>query len=248
MAKKGSRSHLKRFPAPKHWPIHRKEEKFTVRPRPGPHSINRCLPLLIIIRDILHLALSYREAKRIISEKKILVDGKVRTDIKFPAGLMDVISISDIDQHYRLIPVPRKGLIFHPIDAEEKSFKLCRINNKNTVRGGATQINLHDGRNILINMEDLDQPIGDIYDTINVLKITIPEQEILDHIKFEEGNLALAIEGKNMGYVGTITNIERRLARENVVTFEGKDGEIFQTAQKYVFPIGRDSSLISLPE
>ncbi|MHA1832356.1 MAG: 30S ribosomal protein S4e, partial [Candidatus Baldrarchaeia archaeon] len=52
MGKKGPKRHLKRLPAPRFWPIHKKEFKWTVRPSPGPHPMNRCLPLLLIVRDI----------------------------------------------------------------------------------------------------------------------------------------------------------------------------------------------------
>ena len=35
MAKMGSRKHLKRYKAPKSWPIHPKENTWTVKPAPG---------------------------------------------------------------------------------------------------------------------------------------------------------------------------------------------------------------------
>ena len=40
MAKMGSRKHLKRYKAPKSWPIHPKEDTWTVKPSAGSHSIN----------------------------------------------------------------------------------------------------------------------------------------------------------------------------------------------------------------
>ena len=35
MDKMGSRKHLKRYKAPKSWPIHPKEDTWTVKPSPG---------------------------------------------------------------------------------------------------------------------------------------------------------------------------------------------------------------------
>ena len=72
----GSRKHLKRYKSPKHWPIDPKEDKWTVKPSAGPHAIESSLPLLIVIRDILGLADNSREAKRIINNGEILVDGE----------------------------------------------------------------------------------------------------------------------------------------------------------------------------
>ena len=147
MAIMGSRKHLKRFKAPKHWPIHPKENKWTTKPNAGPHAIEGSLPLLLIVRDILGVADNAREAKRIINTGEILVDGRARKDYKFPVGFMDVIEIPKSEKVYRVLPDEKGRLILYPIAAENKDFKLCKITDKTTIRGGKTQLNLHDGRN-----------------------------------------------------------------------------------------------------
>jgi len=249
LGKKGPKRHLKRLPAPRFWPIHKKEFKWTVRPSPGPHPMNRCLPLLLIVRDILGYAKTAKEARRILAEGRIKVDGKVRRDYKFPVGLMDVIEISDGNEAYRILPLPRQGLSLHPISGEEVKFKLCRIENKRTVNGGHIQLNLHDGRNILVRVNDPTKPEEDVYKTMDVLQISLPEQEIREYVKFEEGVIALVIWGKNMGQIGKIKEIIHGIGRRmSVVTLESSDGELFQTSLEYVFPIGRDKPLISLPQ
>ena len=48
MAKMGSRKHLKRYKAPKSWPIHPKEDTWTVKPSAGSHSINDSIPLTLV--------------------------------------------------------------------------------------------------------------------------------------------------------------------------------------------------------
>ena len=50
MAKMGSRKHLKRYKAPKSWPIHPKEDTWTVKPSAGSHSIEDSIPLTLVIR------------------------------------------------------------------------------------------------------------------------------------------------------------------------------------------------------
>ena len=50
MTKKGGSKHLKRLPAPVNWPIHRKEFRWVVKSRPGPHPLDRSLPLLLVVR------------------------------------------------------------------------------------------------------------------------------------------------------------------------------------------------------
>lgn len=46
------------------------------------------MPLIILLRNRLNYALTGREAGLIVVERKVLVDGKVRTDPNFPAGFM----------------------------------------------------------------------------------------------------------------------------------------------------------------
>ena len=87
MANMGSRKHLKRYKAPKTWPIHPKEKTWTVKPAAGPHAIEDSLSLLVVVRDILGIADNAREAKRIINSGNVLIDGRVKKDYKYPVGL-----------------------------------------------------------------------------------------------------------------------------------------------------------------
>lgn len=54
----------------------------------GPHKLRECLPLIIFLRNRLKYALTYVETKKIMMQRLIKVDGKVRTDITYPAGFM----------------------------------------------------------------------------------------------------------------------------------------------------------------
>lgn len=247
MGKKGEKKHLKRKPAPRFWPIHRKELVWTVKPKPGPHPISHCIPLTLIIRDTLGLAEIRKEAKTIISEGKIEVDGKIQREESFPIGLMDVISILAIEKGYRVLP-SEKGLILHPIGADEADFKLCRIEKKSIVKGGHVQLNLQDGRNVLVELND---PKEDVYRTLDVLKIGLPNQEVLQHTNLAEGVPAIIFGGKNVGRHGNIVTFEERPAQKRrnlLATIEDKDGNRFQTTIDLIFAIGDKKPWISLPE
>ena len=136
MGKKGGSKHLKRLPAPTFWPIHKKEFKWVIKPKPGPHMKDRSFPLLLILREILGLAKNRKEAKRILSENHVKIDGVIRKKDTFSIGLMDVLDIPIIKKSYRILPMRRRGLGLHVIDGEEKDFKLCKIMNKTVVKGG----------------------------------------------------------------------------------------------------------------
>jgi len=250
MGKKGGRRHLKRKPAPKTWPIHRKEEVWTVKPRPGPHPISRCLPLALIVRDILGFAKTRKEAGTIISEGKIRVDGKIRREDRFPIGLMDVISIPEVKKAYRILP-SEKGLTLHPIGTEEAVFKICRIENKTTLKDGHVQLNLHDGTNIKVQIKDPLKPEEDIYKTLNSLKVSIPDLQILEYMKLDAGAPAIIVGGKNIGAHGKIVSIEERPSQKRrnfLVTIEDKKKNRFQTTLDFVFALGNKAPCISLPE
>jgi len=249
LAKKGPKRHLKRLAAPDFWPIPRKEYKWAPRPSPGPRCIGASLPLLLIIRDILGYAKTAREARRILGEGKVRVDGVVVRNYKFPVGIMNVIEIPDIGEAYRVLPLKGGYIDLFRIPVEEAKYKLCRIEDKTTVKGGHIQLNLHDGRNILIRVKDPTKPEEDIYKTMSTLKITIPEQEILEYVPMKEGVLGLVVLGKNMGRIGKIKEIRWGISKKyTVIVLENEKGDIFQAPLNYVFPVGFDKPLISLPE
>ncbi len=251
MARMGGRRHLKTLAAPKFWPVRQRAGVFTVKPRPGPHPIERSIPLLIIVRDVLGYAKTGREARKLIAEGHFKVDGRVRRDYKFPVGFMDVLEIVDTGEKYRILPYPMHVFTLHPISDEEARFKLCRIEDKSTVKGGHVQLHCHDGRNVLIRVSDPTRAEeAKPYKTLGTLKISIPEQEVLDYVPLEVGNLAIVFGGRNVGRVGRIVSIQRGMGRKrSIVTLEDARGEKFQTSLEYVFVIGKGGEpLISLPE
>ncbi|MEB2836265.1 MAG: 30S ribosomal protein S4e [Desulfurococcales archaeon] len=249
MARMGGQRRLKALAAPRFWPILRKEYKWTVKPRPGPHSAELSLPLLLIVRNVLGYAKTAREARKLISEGHFKVDGRVRKDYKFPVGLMDIIEVVDTSERYRFVPYPVTFFKLHRIPDDEPNVKPVRINNKTTVRGGHIQLNLHDGRNILIRVKDPRKPVEDNYKTLGTLLITVPEQEIKDYIPLEEGVLAITFAGRNAGRVGIVKEIQHGWGRRrSTVTLQDRRGNLFQTSLDYILVIGRDRPLISLPE
>ncbi len=166
--------HQKRIAAPRSWRIERKTAYWTVKPRPGPHPGDRSMPLLLIIRDMLKLADSSKEAKRILNEGEVVVNGRVRKDLKFPVGIFDILSIPRIKDNY-IVLLDKKGkLSLVKIGQEEASKKLCRVNGKRMLKGGQIQLNLHDGRNILLEEERAEK-----IKTKDSLLISLPDTEIL---------------------------------------------------------------------
>jgi len=219
--------HLKRYSIPTYWKMAKKEKKFAITPRPGPHKKSECIPLLVIVRDILKLCATSEEGKKIIKRGEILVDKKVRRDPNYPVGLMDVVEIPKINKYYRVL-VDEHGLVLEEIKAEDAEKKLCRIQNKRKVKKGLIQLNLHDGRNILTDKND--------YNTHDSVLIELPTQKILNHFKFEKDAHAIIFSGRNIGVKGKIKEIYQRksMQESSRVVIQTKNGEI-ETVKDYVF-------------
>ncbi|MFX0029444.1 MAG: 30S ribosomal protein S4e [Candidatus Hermodarchaeota archaeon] len=247
MTRHGGQKILKRLNTPAFLQIKRKHGKFFVKPSPGPHPNRFCLPLLHIVRDLLKIVDNHREAKKLIGLGYFKVDGKIVRDNGFPIGLMDVLSIEKMKKYYRILPDSHYGLRLHEITEEESTFKLCRITNKTNVKGGNLQLNLHDGRNILIKVNDPRNPKEDIYKRMDVLKISLPEQDIMKILKFKENNLAIIMSGKNIGQIGKIINILKRFGPKASTVSIQHNGRHTETLYDYTFIIGEDQSEIDLP-
>ena len=246
MGKMGGTKHLKRKPAPSFWPIHRKEYRWIVKPGVGPHGI-ASLPLLVVLRDILNVARTRREVDVILGRRNVMIDGVVRCDDDYPLGLMDVMDIPALKKTYRILPLPRKGLRPCGIGLDEKEFKLCKIVNKTTLNRGNVQLNLHDGRNQLIKVVDPKKPSEDVYRTNDLLKMKLPSQEILGHLRFEPGVLALVESGRNVGRWGEVVKLSEPNVHGSTAILRDSKGEDFETVVDYLFTIGKGKPWINLP-
>lgn len=239
MANMGSRKHLKRYKAPKSWPIHPKEDTWTVKPSAGAHAIDSALPLTLVIRDILGLADNSREAKRIINSGNVLVDGRVVKDYKFPVGFMDIIEIPKTEEVYRVLLDNKGRLQLKEID--DNDTKLCKVVNKTTIKGGKTQLNLHDGKNVIVDETDLN--VGDI------VVISVPEQEIKESLALEVGATVLVTGGKHTGELGKVSEIIiNESTNPNTIVIENSAKDNFLTLKDYAFVVGTDSPIIDLLE
>ena len=224
-----SSQHLKRLAMPRSWPLPRKTTVWVTRPTPGAHSLEHCMPLTLVVRDMLGLAKSAREVRHILHNELAKVDGRVVKDTRRGVGIMDVLTLGE--DNYRCILDPNGRLRYRPISAKEAGWKVCRIEGKTTIKGGKTQLNLHDGRNIIV-----DDPKE--YNTGDSLKLNLPDQKVLEHIRFGEGTRCYLIGGAHVGSTAEVSEyVEKRSSMPNEVQF----GD-FGTVVRNVFAVG-DASL-----
>merc|ERR1711904_375583 len=116
---RGPKKHLKRVYAPSHWMLDKLRGDWAPRPSCGPHKLRECLPLSILLRQRLKYALTYKEVKLICMQRLVKVDNKVRTDMCYPAGFMDVVSLEKTNQHFRLLYDTKGRFVIHQIHKDD---------------------------------------------------------------------------------------------------------------------------------
>jgi small subunit ribosomal protein S4e len=238
---RGPKKHLKRLNAPKHWMLDKLGGIFAPKPSPGPHKQRECLPLLLILRNRLKYALTYKEVMHILKQRLVKVDGKVRTDTTYPAGFMDVIEIEKTDEHFRLVYDTKGRFVVHRISKEEAAYKLCKVKRMEFGKGGVPYIATHDGRTI--RYPDPDIKVND------TVMLDIETGKVKDFLKYDIGNLVMVTGGHNNGRVGTIVHKEKHKGSFDIVHVEDAAGSRFATRQTNVFVIGKaNKPLISLPK
>ncbi len=229
MGKRGAPKHVKRIAAPKAVPIHdKKAYTWIMRAIPGPHPRERSVPLGVLLRDVLGMVETAKEAKRVIAEGKVLVDGRRVRDVRFPVGLMDVVSFPTINKHYRILVDSHGRLIPREISSEEAGNKTLKVVGKHTIKGGKIALSLHDGRTLLA---DNNVKVGDS------VVVSVPKQSLVKHLKRESGVTCLITEGKHAGKVVELKELIKKAGHrdEAVVSHEGEE---FITVADYLLVLG----------
>ncbi|MBI1969709.1 30S ribosomal protein S4e [Candidatus Woesearchaeota archaeon] len=228
-----AKQHLKRLVMPKTWSLDRKEGTFVLRPYPAGVGMQLSMPLGVIVRDVLKLGRSMREVLYVLKEKEILVDGKRRKDPKFPVGLLDVISISTLQQHFRLVLDIQGMLSIIAIGATEAKQKICKIVSKQYLKKGKLQIGLMDGTCFLADGKQ-QYRVGDS------LLLTVPELKVQHHIPLAKNSLVYLIGGKHPGVIGEVEEIAGDKIRCKV------NKQVFQTERKFSVAVGTEKPLITI--
>jgi small subunit ribosomal protein S4e len=239
MGSMGSSRHMKRSAAPSFWKIPRKEGQFALKQSPGPHPISESYSLATFLRDVIKVVKTMRGARSAIDSNKIIVDGVVRRDAKFPVGLMDVVNIPSMGKIFRLLP--RKGSILFPVivDSESAKMKLCRVKSKMKVRGNIFSYGLHDGRTILskegsgVNVDDS-------------LLISIPENKIVSNVKMDKGSLVIFLKGKASGKLGVVNKILPGGLTSQKSALVDVEGSTVKVPVRILLAVGAEKPLISL--
>ncbi|AJF61382.1 TPA: 30S ribosomal protein S4e [Candidatus Woesearchaeota archaeon] len=227
-------NHLKSLNAPASWPVKRKTTKFSLRPLPG-KPMHECMPMGLVFKNLLKDARTMKEVKAIMNDKEILVDGRRVKDPKYPLGLMDVLSIPVSDEQYVLLVNESEKLCLQKIDKKESSFKVSKIIGKTVLKGGKMQLNMYDGKNIIV--KDGKFAVGDS------AVLSLPDYKIRDTLKLEKGSYAFLTSGSHTGQHGSIENV----SASGLVKIKTKKEE-FETPRESVYVVGKKEPVVKFKE
>ncbi|SDJ66110.1 30S ribosomal protein S4e [Natronorubrum texcoconense] len=221
--------HQKRLSVPKSWPVERKTETFTVKAGAGPHGEDG-VPLVVLLRDVLGYVDSKKEARYALSEDAILVNGEPINDEQRPIGMFDIVAFPGREEYYRVFPDEGGRLALTEIDEDAAGSRLGKIEGKQQVPGGQTQLTLHDGTNVIVDDEAE-------YNSDDSIVVDNEDKSIVAHFPFEEGALVTAVRGNHGGKIGEIDAIDITPGSgPNTIGVDTEDGG-FETIQEYVVVI-----------
>jgi len=240
MARKGGSTMVKRQAAPSFYAVPRKKLAFVTTTKAGPHSKAVSYDPITLLRDILKVVRSKKEAEYAIKLGKIYVDGVPRLSIHHPIGLMDVVELGAGGGAYRMLP--QKGRLVAPvsISSDEKGKKLCQVRSKTKVKKGKIQLGTHDGRTFLVDD-------GSKYALGDALLVELPSNKITDVVPMKKGTLGLVVRGTKLGFVGEIKDVSKgSLSAEPSVNILIGEEEVV-LPKGFVIPVGLKAPLVSIP-
>lgn len=224
----GKKNHISRLAAPRTWPIKRKGQKWIAKPIPGSHNLETSVPLVVLLRDMLSAVGTSKEVKTLIHLREILVNQTVPKNIKLPVGLFDIISIPKLKLNYRVSFGENGKLKANEIKQTESNFLPLKVKSKTNIRGGKTQLNFSNGRNLLVDK--------DSYSINDVVVMDLSSKKIKEHVKFGAGKKVFVAAGKRLGSTGVLKSIKKVgiLKKDNIATVES-NGKTWETKAEYLF-------------
>ncbi|XP_070097370.1 small ribosomal subunit protein eS4, X isoform-like [Equus przewalskii] len=218
----GPKKHLKYVAAPKHWILDKQPSVFAPCPSTGAHKLRECLFLIIFLRNRLKHALTGDEVKNICMQWFIKI-GKVPTDITYPAGFMDVVSIDKPVENFQVVYDSEGGLAVHSITPKEAKvlYKLHKVRKIFVGVKGILHLVTHDAHTI--HYPDC------LIDVNTTIQTDLETGKITSFTKSDSANLCMVTRGANLGGTSVVTNRDRQPGSFDVVHVQDSSGNSFPT-------------------
>ena len=196
--------HIKKSEMNKAWPIPRKGrgKRFVAVPS---HATSKGISLLFLLRDVLKIARTRKEAKYMTLNGMVKVNNIVRTDENFPVQVFDSVSLEKAKLNYRL-EIKNRKFALQEISAKDAETKIVKIVGKKVLGKNNMQMNLDDGQNILTKEKF---SVGDS------VVLNSKEKKVVGVLPLKEGAKIEIIAGKHAGEKGKLVAFEELVRGKN---------------------------------
>lgn len=230
MAKKGNPTKQKRLSVAPVRHLKRKGDVWTIRQNPGGFTRKTSVPLGFVVRDMLGLAQTLREAKQIIVKGMVHVDATARADYRFPVGIFDLVSIPSMKKQYRLVLDAKGRLIAPEVNTDMAGAKPLKVVRKTRTKGNTIIVQTQDG----YTYKNVDKAVK-VDDSVMIsVKDT---NEVSQHLKLDKGSHVFIVGGTHVGEVAKVAEVvPGTMKRDKLVSLVEGD-EKFQTNVRNVMVV-----------
>lgn len=204
--------HIKKTQMPTTWPVSRKgkRKRFVAVPS---HSVSKGISLLFLIRDVLKIVKTQKEAKHMTLNEMVKVNNQIRKDVNFPVLVFDTINLEKADLNYRLEIVNKKFSLVK-ISAKDAENKITKIVGKKILGVKKVQMNLDDGQNFLTKEK---------FSVGGSVILNTKENKIVKILPLEKGAKVEIVMGKHAGEKGELSGFkELARGRNYIIKLEDK--------------------------
>jgi len=216
-------AHIKKSQMPTSWPVPRKGGKKRYVAVPS-HATSKGISLLFLLRDVLKLVKTRKEARHMTLNGMVKVNNKVRHDENFPVQVFDVLNLSSVrvddkqpiaDRNYKLEIVNRKFRLME-VSGKDADTKIVKIVGKKIIGKAKIQMNLDDGQNVLTKKKF---SVGDsaVLRTASSGKSVSGsgKTELVKILPLKEGAKIEVVLGKHAGEKGELVGFEELVRGRN---------------------------------
>jgi small subunit ribosomal protein S4e len=221
--------HLKRTNMPNSWPVKKKNITFVTKPNAGSHKLKYVTPVVVILREVLGYAQTAKDAKYIVHNEEVLVNGKKVTDVKAAVGMFDIFEITKTSEKFIVIfdEVGRLKLV-----STKDSTVTLKIAGKSVMKNGKFQLNMMNGYNILVDEKSFKKAnVEDsvVYDYV--------KKAVVKTLELKEGAQVYLFDGKFKGCFATVKGFTKYSGLANDLVNLDLGGVDASTTKSYCYVI-----------
>jgi small subunit ribosomal protein S4e len=195
-------------------------------------KVEYIVPVVVLLRDVMEVVYTAKEAKYVVQNEFIKVNGSSVKTIKSPIGMFDVIEIPKLDKKFMFL-FNTNGRV-RLVDIND-NLLYAKVTNKTMVKGGKAQINTMNGYNMVVDTKEASK-----ISTNSTVAIDITKKKITSILPLDVKSEVYIMDGKYRGQFGVVTQVTNNNGvAPDLVTIQIGDVEHI-TAKEYCYVI--DSS------